>query len=160
MMAYQGGPASIPDCVFPAIWRPSVIQGLNSQSRGVFWSLCSGPLLPGELGVVVCASEVFTYSQWVMTKGLTDLLGPCGRASCCVLDLFPYKLPQCTYSSGVETVTLCVAPAPMFLLCLCLCPSECWFCPTWLVTCSVCLSMTSGSSKWDFLLGSTLFFAK
>lgn len=43
---------------------------------------------------------MFTYPRWLMTKGLTDLLGPCGGTRCCVLDLFPCKLPQC--STAVE----------------------------------------------------------
>lgn len=120
MMAYQGSPASIPECVFPAIWRPSVIQGLNSQSRGVVWSLCSGP---GKLWAIICASEVFTYPQWVMTKGLADLLGPPAGASCFALDLSPCKLPQCSgnrhYLCGPLPHVLAVfVPLPFWVLIL------------------------------------------
>lgn len=156
MMAYQGGPASIPECVFPAIWRPSVIQGLNSQSRGVVWSLCSGP---GELGAILCGSEVFTYPQWVTTKGLTDLLDLSAGASCCVLDLFPCKVPRC--STAVEwKPSPFVWPPP---------PCSCCVCASALLSVDfvrlglshvLSLPLTSGLSKWDFLLGSTLFFCK
>lgn len=152
MMAYQGGPASIPECVFPAIWRPSVIQGLNSQSRGVVWSLCSGP---GELWAILWASEVFTYPQWVTTKGLADLLGPPAGASCCALDLSPCKLPQCSGNRHY----LCGPPPPCSC---CVCASALLSVDfVWLGLSHVLsLSLTSGLSKWDFLLGSTLFFCK
>lgn len=95
-----------------------LFRGWIHKAEELFGAFALDQLPPGELGAVVCASKVLTYPQWVMTKGLTDLFGPCGGASCCLLDLFPCKLPQCMYSSRVETVTLFL-PAPPCSCCVC-----------------------------------------
>lgn len=114
MMAYQGGPASIPACVFPAIWRLQLFRGWIHKAEELFGAFALDQLPPGELGWVVCASKVFTYPQWVTTKGLTDLLGPCGGASYCVLDLFPCKLPAVEWKPSPF-----VWPLPLCSCCVC-----------------------------------------
>lgn len=63
-MAYQRGTASMPEPVFPAVWGSSVIQGLNSQSRGVVGNLCSGlSCCWGGWEQYVRASDVLAYPQ-------------------------------------------------------------------------------------------------
>lgn len=104
-------------CFHPRLCVPSHLETFSysgaeftkqrSFLESLFWALVTWGVGSSSL----CIRGV-RYPQWVMTKGLTDLLGPCGGASCCILDLFPCKLPQCTYSSGVETITLCVALPP------------------------------------------------
>lgn len=162
-MAYQKGTASIPDQVFPAIWRSSVIQGLNSQSRGVVWSLCSGLSAAGVVGSgkSMHLRCLLIHSRWLQKVYLTFWMPVVGQAALhCVyspvnsLHVVKWKPP----SSVRSLPSSCSCQLP---LCLCLCPSGCSFCLTWSVTCAVCLwHWLLGHLNEIFLLGSTLFFAK
>lgn len=149
MMAYQRGTASIPDHVFPAIWRSSVIQGLNSQSR-VVRSLCSGLAATGVVGSSksVHLRCLLIHSGWLQKVYLTFWIPVVGQAALhCVYS--PVKSLS-VYSALKRKPPSFVRRLPppcscQLLLCLCLCPSGCSFCLIWSVTWSVCL--------WHWLLG-------
>lgn len=165
MIAYQRGTASIPDHVFPAIWRSSVIQGLNSQSR-VIRSLCSGVAATGVVGSSksVHLRCLLIHSGWLQKVYLTFGIPVVGQAALhCVYSpvksLSVYSAVKWKPPSFVRPL-----PPPLFLaVAAVFVPLPFWvFILSNLVRHMVCLSLTltSGSSKWDFLLGSTLFFAK
>lgn len=149
MMAYQRGTALIPDRVSLAIWRSSVIQGLNSQSR-VVWSLCSGLAAAGvvESSKSMHLRCLLIHGGWLQKVYLTFRIPVVGQAALpCVYSpvnsLSVYSAVKWKLSPFLRPLAPpCSCQLP---LCLCLCPCGCSFCLPWSVTCSVCL--------WHWLLG-------
>lgn len=163
-MAYQRGTASIPDHVSLAIWRSSVIQGLNSQSR-VVWSLCSGLAAAGVVGSSKSMHLrcLLIHGGWLQKVYLTFWIPVVGQAALpCVYSpvnpLSVYSVVKWKPSPSLRPLPPpCSCQLPLFV------PLPFWvFILSNLVYHMFCLSLTltSGSSKWDFLLGSTLFFCK
>lgn len=148
-------------CFHPRMCVPSHLETFSySGAEFTKQRSCLEPLLWtwGVGSNTVCIRGVHLASVGDDKRFNWPFGSPCW-ASCCVLDLFPCKRPQC--STAVERKPApFVWPPP---------PCSCCFCASALLSVGfvrlglslvLSLSLTSGLSKWDFLLGSTLFSCK